>query len=74
MGDLEAEVPESSPRIGVMNHLGVLEQGGLVRCPKQGRHKNHSDRTGWDRKRPYLPAEIMRAALLARAKCEAKTE
>ncbi len=38
--ELEAEVPELT-RFGVMKHLGVLEQAGLVATRKQGRHKHH---------------------------------
>ncbi len=38
--ELEAEVPELT-RFGVMRHLGVLEQAGLVVTHKQGRHKFH---------------------------------
>jgi DNA-binding transcriptional ArsR family regulator len=38
--DLEAEVPELT-RFGVMKHLGVLEQAGLIVTRKQGRHKHH---------------------------------
>jgi DNA-binding transcriptional ArsR family regulator len=40
LGELEAEVPELT-RFGVMKHLGVLEQAGLVVTRKQGRHKLH---------------------------------
>jgi DNA-binding transcriptional ArsR family regulator len=40
LGDLEAEVPGLT-RFGVMKHLGVLEQAGLVVTRKQGRHKHH---------------------------------
>jgi DNA-binding transcriptional ArsR family regulator len=40
LGELEAEVPELT-RFGVMKHLGVLEQAGLVVTRKQGRHKYH---------------------------------
>jgi DNA-binding transcriptional ArsR family regulator len=40
LGELEAEVPELT-RFGVMKHLGVLEQAGLVITRKQGRHKYH---------------------------------
>jgi DNA-binding transcriptional ArsR family regulator/uncharacterized protein YndB with AHSA1/START domain len=40
LGDLEAEVPELT-RFGVMKHLAVLEQAGLVVTRKQGRHKHH---------------------------------
>jgi DNA-binding transcriptional ArsR family regulator len=40
LGELEAEVPELT-RFGVMKHLGVLEQAGLVVTRKQGRHKHH---------------------------------
>ncbi len=38
--ELEAEVPELT-RFGVMKHLAVLEQAGLVVTRKQGRHKHH---------------------------------
>jgi DNA-binding transcriptional ArsR family regulator len=40
LGELEAEVPELT-RFGVMRHLGVLEQAGLVVTRKRGRHKYH---------------------------------
>jgi DNA-binding transcriptional ArsR family regulator len=40
LGELEAEVPELT-RFGVMKHLAVLEQAGLVVSRKQGRHKYH---------------------------------
>ena len=40
LGDLEAEVPALT-RFGVMKHLGILEQAGLVVTRKQGRHKYH---------------------------------
>ncbi len=40
LGELEAEVPELT-RFGVMRHLTVLEQAGLVVTRKQGRHKYH---------------------------------
>jgi DNA-binding transcriptional ArsR family regulator len=40
LGELETEVPELT-RFGVMKHLGVLEQAGLVVTRKQGRHKHH---------------------------------
>jgi DNA-binding transcriptional ArsR family regulator len=40
LSELEAEVPEMT-RFGVMRHLGVLEQAGLVVTRKQGRHKHH---------------------------------
>lgn len=40
LGELEAEVPELT-RFGVMRHLAVLEQAGLVVTRKQGRHKHH---------------------------------
>jgi len=40
LGELEAEVPELT-RFGVMRHLAVLEQAGLVVTRKQGRHKLH---------------------------------
>jgi DNA-binding transcriptional ArsR family regulator len=40
LGDLEAEVPQLT-RFGVMKHLGVLEQAGLVVTRKRGRHKYH---------------------------------
>ena len=38
--ELEAEVPQLT-RFGVMKHLEVLEQAGLVVTRKQGRHKHH---------------------------------
>jgi DNA-binding transcriptional ArsR family regulator len=38
--ELEGEVPELT-RFGVMKHLAVLEQAGLVVTRKQGRHKHH---------------------------------
>ena len=40
LGELEAAVPELT-RFGVMKHLGVLEQAGLVVTRKGGRHKHH---------------------------------
>src|ERR1700741_1066307 len=40
LGELETEVPELT-RFGVMKHLGVLEDPGLVVTPKQGRHNHH---------------------------------
>jgi DNA-binding transcriptional ArsR family regulator len=40
LGALEAEVPELT-RFGVMKHLRVLEEAGLVVTRKQGRHKHH---------------------------------
>ena len=40
LGELEAEVPQLT-RFGVMRHLGVLEQAGLVVTRRQGRHKHH---------------------------------
>ena len=40
LGELEAEVPGLT-RFGVMKHLGVLEQAGLVVTRKRGRHKHH---------------------------------
>ena len=40
LGELEAEAPELT-RFGVMKHLSVLEQAGLVVTRKQGRHKHH---------------------------------
>jgi DNA-binding transcriptional ArsR family regulator len=40
LGELETEVPELT-RFGVMKHLGVLEQAGLVVTRKQGRYKHH---------------------------------
>jgi DNA-binding transcriptional ArsR family regulator len=40
LGELAAEVPDLT-RFGVMKHLGVLEQAGLVVTRKQGRHKHH---------------------------------
>lgn len=38
--ELEAAVPGLT-RFGVMKHLAVLEQAGLVVTRKQGRHKHH---------------------------------
>ena len=38
--ELEAEVVDLT-RFGVMKHLRVLEQAGLVVTRKQGRHKHH---------------------------------
>jgi DNA-binding transcriptional ArsR family regulator len=38
--ELEAEVPELT-RFGVMRHLAVLEEAGLVVTRRQGRYKNH---------------------------------
>jgi DNA-binding transcriptional ArsR family regulator len=38
--ELEAAVPDLT-RFGVMKHLAVLEQAGLVVTRKQGRHKYH---------------------------------
>jgi DNA-binding transcriptional ArsR family regulator len=40
LGELQAEVPQLT-RFGVMRHLGVLEQAGLIATRKQGRHKHH---------------------------------
>ena len=40
LGELEAEVPQLT-RFGVMKHLRVLEDAGLVVTRKQGRHKHH---------------------------------
>lgn len=40
LGELEAQVPGLT-RFGVMKHLAVLEQAGLVVSRKQGRHKYH---------------------------------
>lgn len=40
LGELEAQVPDLT-RFGVMKHLAVLEQAGLVVSRKQGRHKHH---------------------------------
>jgi DNA-binding transcriptional ArsR family regulator len=40
LGELEAAVPELT-RFGVMKHLGVLQQAGLVVTRKKGRHKHH---------------------------------
>ena len=40
LSELEAQVPELT-RFGVMKHLGVLEQAGLVVTLKRGRHKHH---------------------------------
>jgi DNA-binding transcriptional ArsR family regulator len=38
--ELEAEVPDLT-RFGVMRHLAVLEEAGLVVTRKQGRYKKH---------------------------------
>ncbi len=38
--ELEAEVPDLT-RFGVMRHLAVLEDAGLVVTRKQGRYKQH---------------------------------
>ncbi len=38
--ELEAEVPELT-RFGVMKHLRILEQAGLVLTRRRGRHKHH---------------------------------
>ncbi len=40
LGELESEAPHLT-RFGVMRHLSVLEQAGLVVTRKQGRHKFH---------------------------------
>jgi len=40
LGELETQVPSLS-RFGVMKHLSVLEQAGLVVTRKRGRHKHH---------------------------------
>jgi DNA-binding transcriptional ArsR family regulator len=40
LGELESEVLDLT-RFGVMKHLRVLEQAGLVVTLKQGRHKHH---------------------------------
>ena len=40
LSELESEVPDLT-RFGVMKHLGVLEQAGLLVTRKQGRHKHH---------------------------------
>jgi DNA-binding transcriptional ArsR family regulator len=40
LSELEAEVPQLT-RFGVMKHLGVLQQAGLVATRKQGRQKLH---------------------------------
>jgi DNA-binding transcriptional ArsR family regulator len=40
LGELEAEVPDLT-RFGVMKHLAVLEQAGLVVTRKDGRRKLH---------------------------------
>ena len=40
LGQLEAVAPDLT-RFGVMKHLNVLEQAGLVVTRKQGRHKHH---------------------------------
>lgn len=38
--ELEAEVPDLT-RFGVMRHLAVLEEAGLVVTRRQGRYKQH---------------------------------
>ena len=38
--ELEAEAPDLT-RFGVMRHLAVLEEAGLVVTRKQGRYKHH---------------------------------
>ena len=38
--ELEAEIPDLT-RFGVMRHLAVLEDAGLVVTRKQGRYKQH---------------------------------
>jgi DNA-binding transcriptional ArsR family regulator len=38
--ELEAEVPDLT-RFGVMRHLAVLEEAGLVVTRRQGRYKEH---------------------------------
>ncbi|MEV0274459.1 metalloregulator ArsR/SmtB family transcription factor [Hamadaea sp. NPDC050747] len=40
LGDLEAEVPEMT-RFGVMKHLKLLEEAGLVVTRRRGREKLH---------------------------------
>jgi DNA-binding transcriptional ArsR family regulator len=40
LGELEVEVPQLT-RFGVMRHLAVLEEAGLVVTRKQGRYKHH---------------------------------
>ena len=40
LSELEAEVPALT-RFGVMRHLSVLEEAGLVVSRKQGRYKRH---------------------------------
>jgi DNA-binding transcriptional ArsR family regulator len=40
LGELEAEVVHLS-RVGVMRHLAVLEEAGLVVTRKEGRYKHH---------------------------------
>jgi DNA-binding transcriptional ArsR family regulator len=40
LGELEACIPDMT-RFGVMRHLTVLENAGLVVTCKQGRHKYH---------------------------------
>ena len=40
LSELEAEVPALT-RFGVMRHLSVLEEAGLVVTRKQGRYKRH---------------------------------
>ena len=40
LSELEAEVPELT-RFGVMQHLRVLEEAGLVVARRQGREKHH---------------------------------
>src|SRR2546421_5231622 len=40
LGDLQGQVPGMT-RFGVMKHLGVLEQAGLITTRKMGREKLH---------------------------------
>jgi DNA-binding transcriptional ArsR family regulator len=41
LGELEAGLDGSMTRFGVMKHLKVLEDAGLVIAEKQGREKHH---------------------------------
>jgi DNA-binding transcriptional ArsR family regulator len=41
LSDLESELSETMTRFGVMKHLKVLEEAGLVIPKKQGREKLH---------------------------------
>src|ERR1700679_3501986 len=40
LGELEAHLPDMT-RFGVMKHLGVLEEAGLITTQKVGREKLH---------------------------------